>query len=144
MTASLTRSSPMRAHLSGRHYLVLRVAGALERAFPGCGSSRSQRSRSATWRNWQPTTRPPGGHRLTVAAALLAAASAGTPAEALGAGGSAAARRIRRLIDPPARGSMTRRAASSAALAGAAALGITALTLAAVTFMHCSSGLYAW
>lgn len=134
-----------RAHLSGRHHLVLRLAGALERAFPGVrffAVAAQQIGYLAELAADDAAARR--APRLTVAAALLAVASAGIPAGALGAGGSAAARRIQRLIDPPARGSMARRAATSAALAGAAALGVTALALAAVTFMHCSPVLYAW
>jgi Zn-dependent protease with chaperone function len=93
-----------RAHLSGRHHLVLRLAGVLERAFP--------RVRFFAVAAQQVTylvevaaddTAVRRAPRLTLAAALLAVATSGVPAGALGAGGSAAARRIERLIDPRSR-----------------------------------------
>ena len=100
-----------RAHLSGRHHLVLALAAALQRAFPAVGffavAARQVAYLVEIAADDAAVRRAP---RLTVASALLAVATAGVPAGALGAGGSAAARRIQRLIDPPPRDSGARRA----------------------------------
>jgi Zn-dependent protease with chaperone function len=133
-----------RAHLSGRHHLVLRLASALEHAFPGVRFF-AVAARQVTYlvevaADDAAVRRSP---RLTVAAALLAVASAGIPAGALGAGGSAAAQRIERLIDPPLQHSWVRRAFTYAALATAAALAITALALAYSTIFRCPPMSYA-
>ena len=134
-----------RAHLSGRHHLVLTFAAALENAFPAVRffglAARQVRYLVEVAADDAAVRRAP---RLTVAAALLAVAAAGVPAGALGAGGSAAALRIERLIDPPRRGSTARRAVTSAALAVAAALTVTVLGLAFVTIIRCPATPYAW
>jgi Zn-dependent protease with chaperone function len=133
-----------RAHLSGRHHLVLRIASALERAFPGVRFF-AVAARQVTYlvevaADDAAVRQSP---RLTVAAALLAVASAGIPAGALGAGGSAAAQRIERLIDPPLRHSRVRRALTYTALATAAVLAITALALAYSIIFRCPPMSYA-
>src|SRR5512142_1480841 len=125
-----------RAHLSGRHHLVLALAAALRRAFPGAGFF-AVAARQVTYlvevaADDAATRRAP---RLTVASALLAVASAGVPAGALGAGGSAAAQRIQRLIDPPPPDSRARRAVTFATLGAAAALAIAAFAVTFVTLM---------
>ena len=134
-----------RAHLSGRHHLVLAFAAALEKAFPAVRFfvvvARQVSDLVEVAADDAAVRRAP---RLTVAAALLAVAAAGVPAGALGAGGSAAARRISRLIDPPRRGSTGRRAAAAAALAAAAAVGIAVLAVAYVTITRCALELYTW
>ena len=95
-----------RAHLSGRHHLMLRLAAALERTFLGVRFFAVAAEQVAylveVAADDAAARRAP---RLTVAAALLAVAAAGVPAGTLGAGGSAVARRIERLIDPPLRSS---------------------------------------
>jgi Zn-dependent protease with chaperone function len=134
-----------RAHLSGRHHLVLRLAAALESAFPVIrffGMAARQVSYLVEVAADDAAVRR--APRLTLAAALLAVAAAEVPAGALGAGGSAAAQRIARLIDPPRRGSLRQRAVISAALAAVAALAIAVLTLAFVTISWCPPGLYTW
>ena len=134
-----------RAHLSERHHLVLRLAAALERAFPVIrffGVAAQQVSYLVEVAADDTAVRR--APRLTLAAALLAVAAAGVPAGALGAGGSAAAQRIRRLIDPPLRGSLLQRAATSAALAAVGTLAIAVLALAFVTISRCPPGLYTW
>jgi len=134
-----------RAHLSGRHHLVLRLAAALESAFPSIRFfAVAARQVSYLVEAAADDAAVRQAPRLTLAAALLAVAAAGAPADALGAGGSAAAQRIRRLIDPPPPGSLLQRAATSAALAAAAALAIAVLTLAYVTFTQCPPGLNSW
>ena len=91
-----------RAHLSGRHHLVLTFASALQEAFPAVGffavAARQIGELIEVAADDAAIRRE---HRLTLAGALLAVATAGVPAGALGAGGTAAAQRIRRLIDPP-------------------------------------------
>lgn len=132
-----------RAHLSGRHHLVLAVAESLRRAFPGVGFFAVAAQQVAylveVAADDAAARRAP---RLTVASALLAVASAGTPAGALGAGGSAAARRIQRLIDPPPPDSRARRAITCLALATAAALAAAVITVAYVTIVRCPPAPY--
>jgi Zn-dependent protease with chaperone function len=134
-----------RAHLSERHHLVLRLAAALENAFPAVRffgvAARQIAYLVEVAADDAAVRRAP---RLTVAAALLAVAAAGVPAGALGAGGSAAAQRIKRLIDPPLRGSAAGRAVTSAALAGAAVMAVTVLAFAVVTILRCPPAPYAW
>jgi Zn-dependent protease with chaperone function len=134
-----------RAHLSERHHLVLRLAAALENAFPGVRffevAARQIAYLVEVAADDAAVRRAP---RLTVAAALLAVAAAGVPAGALGASGSAAAQRIRRLIDPPLRGSAAGRAVTFAALAGAAVMAVTVLAFGAVTILRCPSTPSVW
>jgi Zn-dependent protease with chaperone function len=133
-----------RAHLAGRHHLVLAATATLERAFPGiwffAAAALQVTYLVEVAADDAATRRAP---RLTLAAALLAVAASGVPAGALGAGGSAAAQRIGRLIDPPLRGGIGQRAVTAAALAAAAAASAAMLALAAVTITRCM-GLYAW
>ena len=127
-----------RAHLSGRHHLVLTFAGALEGAFPAVaffavaarqiGELIEVAADDAAIRR---------EHRLTLAGALLAVATAGVPAGALGAGGTAAAQRIRRLIDPPGTPSPARRALTSATLAAVSIVALAAPALALITITRC-------
>jgi Zn-dependent protease with chaperone function len=134
-----------RAHMLERHHLVLRLAAALESAFPAVrffGVAAQQIAYLVEVAADDAAVRR--APRLTVAAALLAVAAAGVPAGALGAGGSAAAQRIRRLIDPPLRGSAARRAVISAVLAGAGVMAVTLLAFAVVTILRCPPAPYAW
>jgi bla regulator protein blaR1 len=132
-----------RAHLSGRHHLVLALAAALPRAFPAVGffavAARQVAYLVEIAADDAAARRAP---RLTVASALLAVAGAGVPAGALGAGGSAAAQRIQRLINPPPRRSRVRQAVTCAALATAAAVAIATVALAYLTITHCPPGPY--
>jgi Zn-dependent protease with chaperone function len=132
-----------RAHLSGRHHLVLTFAGVLKNAFPAVdffavaaeqiGQLIEVAADDAAIRRQ---------HRLTLAGALLAVASAGVPAGALGAGGTAAAQRIQRLIEPPGRPSPARRALISSTLAAVSILALAAPALALITVAHCPPGHY--
>ena len=132
-----------RAHLSGRHHLVLALAVALRRAFPAVGffavAARQVAYLVEIAADDAAVRRAP---RLTVASALLAVATAGVPAGALGAGGSAAAQRIQRLIDPPPRDSGARRAVTCIALAAAASLAVATIVLACVTIVRCPPAPY--
>jgi len=132
-----------RAHLSGRHHLVLRLAAALERTFPGVRFFAVAAEQVAYL--VEVAADDAAAHRaprLTVAAALLAVAAAGIAAGALGAGGSAVARRIERLIDPPLRSSPGRRAVTYAALATATAVAVTVLALAFSTIIRCPGDIF--
>jgi len=133
-----------RAHLSGRHHLVVMLAAALARAFPTvrffAAAAQQVKDLVEVAADDAAVRR---ASRLTVAAALLAVAAAGAPAWALGAGGSAAAQRIKRLVDPPDRPSAVQRAATVAVLAAVAALAVTGLALACVTLLRCRAGVWA-
>ena len=127
-----------RAHLSGRHHIVLALAVALHRAFPPAGffavAARQLAYLVEVAADDAAVRRAP---RLTVASALLAVATAGVPAAALGASGSATAQRIQRLINPPPPDSGARRAVTYAALTAAVALATLAFVVAFVTITKC-------
>jgi Zn-dependent protease with chaperone function len=127
-----------RAHLSGRHHIVLALAAALQRAFPFARIFRLAARQVAYLveiaADDAAVRRAP---RLTVASALLAVATAGVPAGALGAGGSAAAQRIQRLINPPPQPSRAARAVTYAALTATAAPAAAVLVGAFVIITRC-------
>jgi len=127
-----------RAHLSGRHHIVIALAVALQRAFPLVRffaiAARQVAYLVEIAADDAAVRRAP---RLTVASALLAVATPGVPAGALGAGGSAAAQRIQRLINPPPRDSRARRAVTYAVLIAATALATVAFAFAFVTITKC-------
>ena len=132
-----------RAHLSGRHHLVLTFASALKDAFPAAGFfATGARQIGELIEVAADDAAIRREHRLTLAGALLAVATTGVPAGALGAGGTAAAQRVRRLIDPPGRPSLARRALTSATLAAVAILALAAPAFALITITHCPPGHY--
>ena len=109
-----------RAHLRGRHHLLVTLAGALHAAFPRVPAFRTAAGQVARLAELSADDAASGAsHRLAVAGALLGLGD-GVPAAALGAG-TADAARVRRLIDGPAVISRTR-VASVAAAVGAAAV----------------------
>jgi Zn-dependent protease with chaperone function len=128
-----------RAHLTGRHHLVIILAAALRRAFPHVrffAVAASQISCLVEMAADDAAARR--AHRLTLADALLTLAAARTPAGALGAGGTAGAQRIQRLIDSPEPAGRGRRMATSAlALIAAPAVAFSAPALALVAISHC-------
>lgn len=91
-----------RAHLQGRHHLILAVADALQRAFPGVAAFRE--ARGALGRLVEMLADDAAARRsdrLTVATALVRLAEHGmTPVAALGAGGESSLGRVRRLVAP--------------------------------------------
>jgi Zn-dependent protease with chaperone function len=130
-----------RAHLSGRHHLMVTFAAALKHALPPVrffSLAAQQVSDLVEVAADDAATRR--ASRLTLAAALLAVATADAPAWALGAGGSAATQRIHRLIDPPGRRGIGQRAVTFAALGAAAALAGTGLGLTVVVLLQCPPG----
>lgn len=128
-----------RAHLAGRHHLVLILSGALRAAFrhvPFFTTAASEISCLVEMAADDAAARR--AHRLTLAGALLTLAEARVPAGALGAGGTAGAQRIQRLIDSPLPPSRGRRAAISVlALIAAPAIAFSAPALALLTISHC-------
>lgn len=90
-----------RAHLTGRHHLVLAFAEALHRAFPGLPLFARAYDQIAQLVEMRADDVAGAGHgRMTVAAALAALAGGGAPAAALAAGGSTALARAGRLLGP--------------------------------------------
>lgn len=90
-----------RAHLSGRHYLVLEVAAALNRAFPRVPlftQANQEISRLVELAADDVAARSYG--RLPVATAMAAMSGGAAPSVALAAGGPGALERVRRLIEP--------------------------------------------
>lgn len=90
------------AHLHGRHHLILALADALQRAFPGIALFREARDTLGRLIEMlADDTAARDGDRLTVATALVRLGEHGmTPAAALGAGGESALARVRRLVAP--------------------------------------------
>jgi hypothetical protein len=131
-----------RAHLAGRHHLVIILAGGLRAAFPRLpffAAAASQVSCLVEMAADDAAARR--AHRLTLAGALLTLAAARVPAGTLGAGGTAGAQRIRRLIDSPRPASWGRRAATCVlALIAAPALAFSGPALALMTTSHCPPG----
>jgi beta-lactamase regulating signal transducer with metallopeptidase domain len=131
-----------RAHLAGRHHLVILFAEVLRSAFSRIRffvTAASQISCLVEMAADDAATRR--AHRLTLAAALLTLASARVPAGALGAGGTAGAQRIRRLIDTQSSSSRARQAATSAlALFATPAVAFSVPMLALLVISHCPVG----
>ena len=106
-----------RAHLRGRHHLLVNIAGALNASFPRVPAFRIAREQVARLAELRADdVASAAAHRLAVAGALLNL-GAGVPAAALGAAGTADAARVRRLIDGPAAIGRTRAAAVASAVA---------------------------
>jgi hypothetical protein len=131
-----------RAHLAGRHHLVIILAGGLRASFPHFpffAAAASQVSCLVEMAADDAAARR--AHRLTLAGALLTLAEARVPAGTLGAGGTAGAQRIRRLIDAPRPASWGRRAATCIlALIAAPILAFAGPALALMTISHCPPG----
>lgn len=90
-----------RAHLRGRHHLVLTASDILRRAFPRIRAFRD--AHHATMRLIElhaDDIAARRNDRLTIATSLVRLAEATAPAAALGAGGSASLARVRRLVAP--------------------------------------------
>ena len=92
-----------RAHLSGRHHLLLTFASALRDRVSAAGFfAIAVRQIGDLVEVAADDAAIRREHRLTLAGALLAVATAQVPAGALAPGGPTAAQRIRRLVDPAA------------------------------------------
>ena len=130
-----------RAHLAGRHHLVIMLARVLPGAFPGIrflAVAVGQIERLVEMAADDAAARR--AHRLSLAGALLTLAEVRVPAAALGAGETAGAQRIRRLIEPPRPASRARRAAAfTLTLVGAPAVALAAPALALTVLSGCLS-----
>lgn len=90
-----------RAHLRGRHHLIVLLSAGLRRAFPFVPPLRSAHERVAQLVELIADDRAAGRtSRTTLASALLVLGSATVPAATLGAGGSTAALRAQRMLAP--------------------------------------------
>ncbi|WP_143591606.1 M56 family metallopeptidase [Thermoactinospora rubra] len=90
-----------RAHLRGRHHLVLALADGLDRAFPGVPLF--SRAKEEVVRLVELRADDVAAHRhprVHIAAALVSLATGRAPAFALGAGGENALTRVRRMLRP--------------------------------------------
>ena len=114
-----------RAHLRGRHHLLVTLAVALCVAFPRVPGFRIASEQVARLAELSADdAASAAAHRLAAAGALLSL-GAGVPAAALGAAGTADADRVRRLIDGPAAISRSR----------AVSVAVTAATVALVPLL---------
>ena len=128
-----------RAHLRGRHHLLITLAGALTAAFPLVSTFRVAVGHVALLAELRADDAASAvAHRLSVVAALLTLGTGVPAAAALGAG-TADAARVRRLIDGPAAVSRTRVAAvvSSAVAVVLVPLLLLAGPAAAAWGMYC-------
>jgi Zn-dependent protease with chaperone function len=90
-----------RAHLRGRHDLVLAAAAALQRAFPRATTFRdAHRELTSLVEMLADDVAARRNDRVTIATALVRLAEASAPVAALGAGGSTSLARVRRLAAP--------------------------------------------
>lgn len=129
-----------RAHLRGRHHLVIQGAASLRAAFPFVPAFR--RAEEAVARLTEMAADDAATHtvdRLTLATALVRLAEGSAPAGALGAGGSTALMRVRRLADPAAPLSCLRRLATQA---GVALMIVAPLLVAAAPAVSVASAAY--
>lgn len=130
-----------RAHLQGRHHLVLALADALSRTLrwlPCFAIARDEQARLLEMLADDSASRPSG--RLTVARALVNLAEGSVPAQALGAGDVCALARVRRLLEPAHALGVGRRAAIGGLLVLTAALPVAvaaAPAMAATTAQYC-------
>lgn len=122
-----------RAHLRGRHHLILTATAALARAFPVIPLFTVASAELAVLAEMAADDHAARGHQRTdLAAAMVALAGPAGHSAALTAGGPAAIARIQRLLAPPAPPVLSARI-TALALAFAASIipaGITALPLA--------------
>ena len=119
-----------RAHLRGRHHLVLAASAALARAFPRIPAFRdAHRELTRLVEMLADDVAARRNDRLTIATALVRLAEASAPAAALGAGGSTCLARVHRLVAPAQPLGATR--SLLAAVATAALLAIPVAVVAA-------------
>lgn len=128
-----------RAHLAGRHHLVIMLARALERAFPGIQFLATAASEIGCLVEMAADDNAAHqGSRLALANALLALATSSAPAGVLSAAGTAGAQRIRRLLETPRpHGSARRNAGFAITLLAAPVLALAAPTVALLVAPQC-------
>ncbi|WP_432064244.1 M56 family metallopeptidase [Streptomyces sp. C10-9-1] len=90
-----------RAHIAGRHHLVIAAAEAFATVFPWLPLARRTREETAVLLEMIADDRTLRSHsHEALATAMYAMAAAGTPKGAFGAGGATALLRIRRILGP--------------------------------------------
>ncbi|MGW4474444.1 M56 family metallopeptidase [Nonomuraea sp. NPDC004354] len=132
-----------RAHVRGRHHLVLAAGEAFARAFPFVPLFSAARAEVARLVELRADDVAASRHpRVQVAAALVGLATGRVPAFVMGAGGESALARVRRMLRPAAPLGRRQRVAGLAAvaslLAGPAAVAAVP-GLAAFVAHHCHS-----
>lgn len=132
-----------RAHLAGRHHLIVTLATALHASFSRVRLFSVAASQIACLAEMAADdAAAQRSHRLALADALLTMAASPAPVGTLGAGGSAAAQRIRRLIEPPPPRQMLTAAKSAAVLMAVSALAFSAPAITLVVMTRCVPGLH--
>ncbi|MFD1934973.1 MULTISPECIES: M56 family metallopeptidase [Nonomuraea] len=132
-----------RAHVRGRHHLVLAAGEAFARAFPFVPLFAAARAELARLLELRADDVAASRHpRVQIAAALVGLATGRVPAFVMGAGGQSALARVRRMLRPPAPLGRRQRVAGLAAvallLAGPAAVAAVP-GLTAFVSHHCHS-----
>lgn len=118
-----------RAHLRGRHHVVILAASSLRAAFPFVPAFRwAEDEVGRLTEMLADDSAARHADRLTLATALVRLAEGATPAGALGAGGATALTRVKRLAAPAA---PLGRARGLVAVVGVALLAVTPLVLSA-------------
>jgi Zn-dependent protease with chaperone function len=122
-----------RAHLRGRHDLVLTASAALLRAFPPVPAFRNaHRELTRLVEMLADDVAARRNDRLTIATALVRLAEASAPVAALGAGGSTSLARVRRLVAPAHPLGATRSVLTALATAALLATPVAVVTAPAV------------
>lgn len=132
-----------RAHLQGRHHLLLGLTEGLSRAFPGLPLFRRAEEEVARLIELRADDVAAANHpRVHIAAALVSLAASRPPGFALGAGGETALARVRRMLKPAAplerREKLAGFSAVGVLLAGPAAVAVLP-GLSALIAHHCHS-----
>jgi len=127
-----------RAHLSGRHHLVIMLARMLPDALPGISFLAIAANQIAVLAEMAADDSAARHHRLPLARALLVMAASPVPAPALGAAPTAGGQRIRRLLDMPRPASAVSRVAGfTATVLAAPVLALAVPACALLTAPHC-------
>ncbi|GAA2353971.1 M56 family metallopeptidase [Nonomuraea africana] len=130
-----------RAHVRGRHHLVLAAGEAFARAFPFVPLFASARREVARLVELRADDVAASRHpRAQIAAALVGLATGRVPAFVMGAGGQSALTRVRRMLSPAAplaRGERVAGLAAVALLLGGPAVVAAAPAVSAFVAHHC-------
>jgi Zn-dependent protease with chaperone function len=130
-----------RAHLAGRHHLVIMLARVLRDAFSCIRFLALAADQISGLAEMAADDSAARHHRLPLAHALLALATSPVPAPALGAARTAGGQRIRRLLDSPRPASVVGRAVGiTATVLAAPVLALAVPVCALLTVPHCPNG----
>jgi Zn-dependent protease with chaperone function len=131
-----------RAHLRGRHHLILTIVGGLFRAFPMIPLFAVARGELETLVEMAADDTAASRHgRRPLAGALLQLARGSQPARALGAGGPSAARRVSRLLAPTPPLGPAAQTAGAATAVGAVTFPVAAACVPVVVMICAAFGL---